>query len=59
VRLGTTGGDALAFRNPDSSVVTVVHNSGSQPSTTTLAVGGTTFEFSVPARGWATVNWQG
>ena len=57
VRLGTQGGDALAFKNPDGSIVTVLHNSGGQPSATTLAVGGTTLEFTIPARGWATVNW--
>jgi glucosylceramidase len=59
VRLGTSGGDALAFKNPDSSIVAVVHNAGGQASATTLAVGGTTVQFTVPARGWATVNWQG
>jgi glucosylceramidase len=59
VRLGTTGGDALAFRNPDASIVAVLYNSGGQPSDTTLAVGGTTVQFTIPARGWATVNWQG
>lgn len=59
VRLGTTGGNALAFRNPDSSVVTVLYNQGNQASPTTLAVGGTTLEFTIPARGWATVNYGG
>ncbi len=59
VRLGTSGGDAVAFRNPDGSVVTVVHNSGSQAAQTTVAVGGTTLQFQVPGQGWATVNWEG
>lgn len=59
VRLGTQGGDALAFRNPDGSIVTIMHNSGQQAAMTTLAVSGTTLQFSIPARGWATVNWQG
>jgi glucosylceramidase len=58
VRLGVSGGDALAFRNPDGSIVTVLYNSGGT-SETTLAVGGTTLQFSVPGDGWATVNWQG
>jgi glucosylceramidase len=59
VRLGTSGNaDALAFRNPDGSLVTVVHNSGGQAAQTTLGVGGTTVQFQVPAQGWATVNWQ-
>ena len=59
VRVDVQGGDALAFRNPDGSVVTVLFNSGQQASNTTLAVAGTTLQFSIPARGWATVNWQG
>lgn len=58
VRVGTTGSlDALAFKNPDDSVVVVVHNSGGQARPTTLDVNGATLQFSVPARGWATVNW--
>ncbi len=57
--LGTTGSaDALAFKNPDGSIVTVVYNSGSQASPITLSVGGATLQFEVPARGWATVNRQ-
>jgi glucosylceramidase len=59
VRVGVSGGDALAFQNPDSSIVTVLYNSGAQASDTVLSVGGTTVQFSIPARGWATVNWEG
>lgn len=59
VRVEVQGGDALAFQNPDGSIVTVLFNSGQQVSNTTLAVAGTTLQFSIPARGWATVNWQG
>ena len=58
-RVGTSGGDALAFRNPDGSIVTVMYNSGSQAAQTTLAVGGTTVQFQIPGQGWATVNWEG
>lgn len=58
VRVGTQGGDALAFKNPDGSIVTVVHNSGGQAAQTTVAVGGTSLQFQVPAQGWATLNWQ-
>ena len=57
-RIGTSGGDALAFRNPDGSIVTILYNSGGSPSQTTLGVGEATVQFEVPARGWATVNWQ-
>ncbi len=59
VRLGTSGGDAVAFKNPDESIVTVLFNSGGQDTNTTLAVAGTTLQFSIPAHGWATVNWKG
>lgn len=57
VRLGTSGSaDALAFRNPNGSIVTVIHNGGGQSSQVTLGVGGRTVQFEVPAQGWATVN---
>lgn len=59
VRLGTSGGDALAFKNPDSSIAVVLHNGNAQDSATTVAVGGTTVQVTIPARGWATLNWQG
>lgn len=58
-RVSVQGGDALAFKNPDGSVVTVLHNAGGQAADTTLAVGGATLQFTIPASGWATVNWQG
>jgi glucosylceramidase len=57
-RIGVNG-DALAFKNPDGSVVTVIHNSGGSASQTTLSVSGTMLQFEIPARGWATVNWGG
>jgi glucosylceramidase len=59
VRLGTQGGDALAFRNPDGSIVTIMYNSGGSAAQTTLSVGGQSLQFQIPAHGWATVNWQG
>ncbi|MGK4008651.1 glycoside hydrolase family 30 beta sandwich domain-containing protein [Sorangium sp. So ce1036] len=57
-RVGTTGGDALAFKNPDGTLVAILHNSGNSPKATTLAVAGKKLQFSIPARGWATVNWK-
>jgi glucosylceramidase len=57
-RVAAEGSQALAFKNPDGSIVTVVHNNGGSAAQTTLAVGGATLQFEVPARGWATVNWQ-
>jgi glucosylceramidase len=55
VRVATTGGDALAFKNPDGSLVTVLHNSGAQSAQTTVALGTTTVQVDVPARGFATI----
>jgi glucosylceramidase len=55
----TVTGNALAFKNPDGAVVTTMYNSGDQPSNTTLSVDGTLFQVTIPAHGWATVNWKG
>ncbi|XYH95464.1 glycoside hydrolase family 30 beta sandwich domain-containing protein [Sorangium sp. So ce1128] len=57
-RVGTTGGDALAFKNPDGTIVTILYNSGNSAKTTLLGVAGEKLQFSVPAHGWATVNWK-
>jgi glucosylceramidase len=60
VRVSVTGGDAVAFKNPDGSLVTVLYNSAAQAATTTVAVGGgTTVQVQVPAQGWATIHWKG
>jgi glucosylceramidase len=58
VRIGVNG-DALAFKNPDGSIVTIIHNTTGSASPTTLSVAGTTLQFEIPASGWATVNWGG
>jgi glucosylceramidase len=55
-RVATQGGDAMAFKNPDGSVVTVLFNSGAQAAQTTLSAAGKTVQFSIPANGFATVN---
>jgi glucosylceramidase len=52
--VATHGGDALAFRNPDGSVVAVIYNAGSA-RTMTVAAAGATLQFAMPAGGWATV----
>jgi glucosylceramidase len=54
--VGTTGGDAVAFKNPDGTLVAVMYNSGSAKSTFTVAMGGKKLQFSMPASGWATVK---
>jgi glucosylceramidase len=59
VRIGANGGDALAFKNPDGSIVTVVFNSGNSQSNIIIDVAGEKRQISVPGRGWASlcVNW--
>lgn len=57
--LKVTGGNALAFKNPDNSVVTIMYNSGDAASNTVLSVDGTMYQVSIPAHGWATVNRKG
>jgi len=56
-RVGTTSSslDTMAFKNPDGSVVTVMHNSGGSAAQTVLSANGSTVGFSVPANGFATV----
>jgi glucosylceramidase len=57
-RIGTTGGDALAFKNPDGTLVAIVHNTATSAKTMTVKIGGKLLQFSVPANGFATVNPQ-
>ena len=52
--VATSGGDALAFRNPDGGVVTVMFNAG-PARTMTVAARGKKLRFSMPANGWATI----
>jgi glucosylceramidase len=60
-RIGTSGSnDALAFKNPDGSVIVQVYNKTTAAKTTTVGVGSalsqTLYQFSVPAHGWATLR---
>jgi glucosylceramidase len=50
----TTGGDALAFKNTDGSVVAVMYNSGGA-KTAMVSIAGKKLQFQMPANGWATV----
>jgi glucosylceramidase len=52
--VGTTGGDALAFKNPDGSLVVAMYNSGAEKSTT-VGIGNKKLQFTLPGTGWATV----
>jgi glucosylceramidase len=55
--LETTGGDAVAFKNPDGSLVAVMFNSGQANPSYVVDLGGTKFSFAMPANGWATVKY--
>ena len=55
--VGTTGGDALAFKNPDGTIVAVLYNSGAAKKMI-VAVAGKKEQFDMPANGWATLNWK-
>jgi glucosylceramidase len=50
----TTGGDAVAFKNPDNTIVAVMYNSGAA-KISTVSIGGKLLQFSMPASGFATV----
>jgi glucosylceramidase len=52
--VATSGGDALAFKNPDGTVVAIMYNSG-PAKTITVATAGKKLQFTIPASGWATV----
>ena len=60
-RIGITGGtDAVAFKNPDGSIVVQVYNKGASAKRTTVggasAAASTLYQFDVPAHGWATLR---
>jgi glucosylceramidase len=53
----TSGGDAVAFKNPDASLVVVLYSAAAR-SNYVVAIGGKKLQFSVPAGGWATVKYK-
>jgi glucosylceramidase len=53
--VGTTGGDALAFKNPDGSLVVAMYNAGTAKKTVVL-VGNRKLQLDLPGHGWATLN---
>jgi glucosylceramidase len=52
--VSTSGGDAIAFKNPDGSVVAVMYNSGAANASYVVQIKGQKYSFSMPATGWAT-----
>ena len=57
-RIDATGGDAVAFKNPDGSLVAVMYNSGSAISNYVVSIGGKNLQFAMPAQGWATIRFM-
>jgi len=57
-RVDATGGDAIAFKNPDGSLVAVMFNSGSANNSYVVSIGGKKLLFAMPASGWATVKYR-
>jgi glucosylceramidase len=56
--VGTSGGDAIAFKNPDNSVVAVMFNSGGANNNYIVSIGGKKLQFAMPGSGWATVKYK-
>jgi len=48
--------DALAFKNPDGSIVAEIYNGASSSKKMTVAVGSALYQFEVPSHGWATLK---
>ena len=55
--IATSGGDAVAFKNPDGSLVAIMYNSGSANSSYVVSIGGKKLQFAMPGNGWATVKY--
>lgn len=56
-RIGLSGSkDAIAFKNPDGSIITEIYNGAASSKKTTLAVGSALYQFEVPSHGWATLR---
>jgi glucosylceramidase len=55
--VSTSGGDAVAFKNQDGSLVAVMYNRDSA-STYTVKIGGKLLQFSMPGTGWATIKYK-
>jgi glucosylceramidase len=57
VRIQISGSnDALAFKNPDGSIITEIYNKADSSETLKVGVGGRLLQFDVPAHGWVTLR---
>ncbi|HEY4186483.1 MAG TPA: glycoside hydrolase family 30 beta sandwich domain-containing protein, partial [Polyangia bacterium] len=52
----TTGGDAVAFKNSDGTLVVVMYNKDAAKATYTVSIGGKKMQVAMPAQGWATIK---
>ncbi|MET0791197.1 MAG: glycoside hydrolase family 30 beta sandwich domain-containing protein [Polyangiaceae bacterium] len=59
VRVAVTGGDAVAFKNPDGSLVVMLFNEGGATTTTVALGGGTVVQVPIHLQSWATIYWKG
>jgi len=57
-RIDATGGDAVAFKNPDGSLVVIMRNEGAANNNYAVSIGGKTLQFAMPASGWATIRYK-
>lgn len=48
--------DALAFANPDGAIIVEVYAATDSPRATSVQLGDATYQFEVPAHGWATLR---
>ncbi|MBN1607734.1 MAG: glucosylceramidase [Polyangiaceae bacterium] len=53
--VSTSGGDAVAFKNPDGSLVAVVHSTSAN-NNYVVSIGGKNLQFAMP-NGWATIKY--
>ncbi|HEY3500590.1 MAG TPA: glycoside hydrolase family 30 beta sandwich domain-containing protein [Polyangiaceae bacterium] len=54
--VGTSSNDAIAFKNPDGTMVAVIYANAAK--TITVAIAGKKLQFQMPGQGWATLNVQ-
>jgi glucosylceramidase len=52
--VGTSSNDAIAFKNPDGTIVAVIYANAAR--TITVSIAGKRLQFQMPGQGWATLN---
>src|SRR4029077_2204750 len=55
-RVATSGGDSVAFKNPDGSLVAILYNSGSANNSYVVSIRGKKMHFAIPASGWGAIH---